>query len=166
MATSPLASGGAVGANRAIRVEAGRVDAGELDGEVPLVPAKAIDLHCALDLRISAVMPELLEQIPPDDEEIAAIRTRSWGLFQHLVDRAHAAGTLRPDATFADIGLLSVRLARPLLGPIPRDLDNRLAHRHLDLLLDGLRADRAAPATPLPEPALTLADLLAARGAS
>jgi AcrR family transcriptional regulator len=122
-------------------------------------------LHRALDLRISAVMPALLEHIPPDDEEIAAIRTRSWGLFQQLVDRAHAAGTLRSDATFADVGMLLVRLARPLPGPIPRDLDNRLAHRHLELLLDGLRADRAEPAAPLPEPALTVADLLAAGGA-
>ena len=123
-------------------------------------------LHRALDLRISAVMPALLEHIPPDDEEIAAIRTRSWGLFQHRVDQAHAAGTLRSDATFADVGMLLVRLARPLPSPIPRDLDNRLAHRHLEILLDGLRADRAAPAAPLPEPALTLADLLAAGGAS
>jgi AcrR family transcriptional regulator len=123
-------------------------------------------LHRALDLRISAVMPALLGHIPPDDEEIGSIRTSSWGLFQELVDRAHAAGTLRPDVTFADVGLLLVRLARPLPGPIPRDLDNRLAHRHLELLLDGLRTDRAEPATPLPEPALTLADLLAAGGAS
>ena len=123
-------------------------------------------LHRALDLRISAVMPALLDHIPPDDEEIASIRTHSWGLFQQLVDRAHAAGTLRRDATFADIGFLLVRLARPLPGPIPRDLDNRLAHRHLELLLDGLRTDRAEPAAPLPEPALTLADLLATGGAS
>ena len=123
-------------------------------------------LHRALDLRISAVMPALLEHVPPDDEEIASVRTHSWGLFQQLVDRAHAAGTLRPDATFADIGLLLVRLARPVPGPIPRDLDHRLAHRHLELLLDGLRADRAEPAAPLPEPALSLAELLAAGGAS
>jgi AcrR family transcriptional regulator len=123
-------------------------------------------LHRALDLRISAVMPALLDHIPPDDEEIASIRMRSWGLFQQLVDRAHTTGTLRADATFADVGLLLVRLARPLPGPIPRDLDNRLAHRHLELLLDGLRTDRAEPAAPLPEPALTLADLLAAGGAS
>jgi hypothetical protein len=68
--------------------------------------------------------------------------------------------------TFADIGFLLVRLARPLPGPIARDLDNRLAHRHLELVLDGLRTDRAEPAAPLPEPALTLADLLAAAGAS
>src|ERR671914_2873786 len=116
-------------------------------------------LHRALDLRVSAVMPALLDHIPADDEEIASIRTRSWGLFQQLVDQAHAAGTLRPDVTFADIGFLLVRLARPLPGPIPRDLNNRLAHRHLELLLDGLRTGCAEPAAPLPEPALTLADL-------
>ena len=119
-------------------------------------------LHRALDLRISAVMPALLGHIPPDDEDIAAIRTRSWGLFQELVDRALAAGSLRSDVTFADVGFLLVRLARPLPGPILRDLDNRLAHRHLEVLLDGLRAGRAEAAAPLPGPALTLAELLAA----
>jgi AcrR family transcriptional regulator len=107
-------------------------------------------LHRALDLRVSAVMPTLLDHVPSDDEEIASIRTRSWGLFQQLVDRAHAAGTLRPDVTFADVGMLLVRLARPLPGPIPRDLDNRLAHRHLELLLAGLRADRAGRPPPCP----------------
>src|ERR687893_1857054 len=116
-------------------------------------------MHRALDLRVSAVMPALLDHIPPDDEEIASIRTYSWGLFEQLVDRAHAAGTLRPDTAFADIGFLLVRLARPLPGSISRDLNNRLAHRHLELLLEGLRADRTEPATPLPEPALKLADL-------
>jgi hypothetical protein len=123
-------------------------------------------MHRALDLRISAVMPALLGHIPPDDEEIASIRTRSWGLFQHLFDRALAAGTLRPDVTFADVGMLLVRLARPLPGPIPRDLDNRLGHRHLEVLLAGLRAECVAPNGPLPGPALTVADLAAAGGGS
>jgi hypothetical protein len=36
-------------------------------------------LHRALDLRISAVMPALLDRIPPDDEEIASVWTRTWG---------------------------------------------------------------------------------------
>jgi AcrR family transcriptional regulator len=137
-----------------------------LEEETDAFQALARYMHRALDLRISAVMPALLDHMPPDDEEIASIRTRSWGLFQQLVDRAHAAETLRRDVTFADIGMLLVRLARPLPGPIPRDLDNQLAHRHLELLLDGLRTEHAEPASPLPEPALTLADLLAAGDAS
>jgi len=118
-------------------------------------------MHRALDLRVSAVMPALLDHLPPGDEEIAAARARSAGLVQRLIDRAHGAETLRPDATFADVGLLLVRLARPLPGPIPREVDGRLAHRHLALLLDGLRVDRSGPAGPLPEPALSLADLRA-----
>jgi AcrR family transcriptional regulator len=137
-----------------------------LDEEPDTFQALARYLHRALDLRVSAVMPALLGLIPPDDDEIASIRTISWGLFQQLVDQAHAAGTLRPDATFVDVGQLLVRLARPLPGPIPRDLDNQVAHRHLELVLDGLRADRAGSLTPLPEPALTLADLQAEKGAS
>jgi hypothetical protein len=43
--------------------------------------------------------------------------------------------------SFGDIGTLLVRLSRPLPGPIDAELDNRLAHRHLDLVLAGLRAD-------------------------
>ena len=119
-------------------------------------------LHRALDLRISAVMPALLDHVPPEDEEIEEVRTRAWGFFQELVERAHAAGTLRPDVTFADVGFLLVRLARPLPGPLPRALNDRLAHRHLELLLAGLRIDRAGASSPLPalpDPALTLADL-------
>ena len=136
-----------------------------LDEEPEAFQALARYLHRALDLRISAVMPALLDHIPPDDDEIAVIRTRSWGLVQQLVDQAHAAGTLRPDVTFLDVGQLLVRLARPLPGPVPRDLDNQLAHRHLELVLDGLRGDRAESITPLPGPALTLADLRAAADA-
>lgn len=132
-----------------------------LDEEPDTFQALARYLHRALDLRVSAVMPVLLDHLPPDDDEIASIRTHSWGLFQQLVDQAHAAGTLRPDVTFLDVGQLLVRLARPLPGPLPRTLDNQLAHRHLELVLDGMRADRGESTTPLPEPALTLEDFQA-----
>jgi AcrR family transcriptional regulator len=118
-------------------------------------------LHRALDLRISAVMPALLHVVPADDEEIATIRARTWGSFAELVERAHDAGTLRPDVTFADVGFLLVRLARPLPGSLPRDLGDRLAHRHLEVLLDGLRADCADPFRPLPGPMLTVEDVRA-----
>lgn len=126
-----------------------------LDEEPDSFEALARYLHRALDLRISAVMPALLAHMPPDDDEIVTTRTHAWGLFQQLVDQAHAAGTLRPDVTFLDVGQLLVRLARPLPGPISRDLDNQAAHRHLDLVLDGLRMERTA-IPPLPEPPMTL----------
>jgi len=57
-----------------------------------------------------------------------------------------------------DIGLLLVRLTRPLPGPFPPGMHDRLAHRHLDLVLSGLRSANPALVS-LPEPAMTLEDL-------
>jgi hypothetical protein len=62
---------------------------------------------------------------------------------------------------FGDIGLMVVRLTRPLPGPFPREVDDRLAHRHLDLLIDGLRAAHDGNSALLDGPGLTLADLRA-----
>lgn len=118
-------------------------------------------LHRALDLRVSAVMPALLGQVSFDEAEIRQYRNESSALMQQMIDGAQAAGTLRPDVTFADIGLMLTRLARPLPGPIPRELNDRLARRHLVLLLDGLRPGGDRSSDPLPGPAMTLADLQA-----
>ena len=118
-------------------------------------------MHRALDVRVSAVIPVLLRRVALDDGELGAIRGRSSDVIQGMIDKAHAEGTLRPDVTFGDIGLLLVRLSRPLPGPIPHSLDDDLAHRHLEVFLDGLRTDRDHPAAVLPGPALTLADLRA-----
>jgi hypothetical protein len=41
---------------------------------------------------------------------------------------------------FADIGTLLVRLSRPLPGPVPTEVNDDLAHRHLELVLAGLRS--------------------------
>jgi hypothetical protein len=60
---------------------------------------------------------------------------------------------------FGDIGTLLVRLSRPLTGPFPRELDLRLAHRHLDLVLGALRASTAAADAQLSGPALSLVQL-------
>jgi AcrR family transcriptional regulator len=117
-------------------------------------------MHRALDLQVGVVMPALVSQLPSADAELVAARAATVRVVQAMIDGAHAAGTLRPEIAFGDIGLLIVRLARPLPGPLAPELDARLAHRHLDLVLDGLRA---APlrAVALPGPALTLADLRA-----
>ncbi len=118
-------------------------------------------MHRALDLRIGAVMPMLVGQLPADDAELRHARDAASTPMQAMIDRAQAEGTLRPDVAFADIGLLIVRLAHPLPGGLPQELDQRLAHRHLDLLLDGLRVTEGRPLMPLPGPALTLPDLRA-----
>jgi hypothetical protein len=53
--------------------------------------------------------------------------------------------------------MMLVRLSRPLPGPLPRELVEELAHRHLDLIIDGLRATAAAPGA-LGGPALSFRD--------
>lgn len=120
-------------------------------------------LHRALDLRIAAVMPQVVSQRLLDDEDFLAARSASVGPLDRIIATAHADGSLRPDVASGDIGLLLVRLTRPLPGPFPAETDNRLAHRHLDLLIDGLRS---APhrGTTLPGPAMTFDDLAAMPG--
>jgi AcrR family transcriptional regulator len=115
-------------------------------------------MHRALSLRIGAVMPALISQLAPQDAELIRARDAASAPIQLLIDTAHADGTLRSDVEFADISLLIVRLSRPLPGQLPRALDDRLAHRHLELLIAGLAAanERAGG---LPGPAMTLADL-------
>jgi hypothetical protein len=51
-----------------------------------------------------------------------------------------------------------IRLSRPLPGRIAPELNSQLAHRHLDLLINGLQPAGLATAA-LGGPALTLADL-------
>jgi len=104
------------------------------------------------------VIPALLGEIPFSDEEITLARQAGSAAAQALVDAAHRAGTLRSDVTSGDIGLLIVRLSRPLPGEFPAAVQYRLSHRHLNLVIDGLRPTARQPAE-LGGPALTLADL-------
>ena len=116
-------------------------------------------MHRALELRIAAVIPALLGEIPMHDEEILRARTAGSSPVEEMIRAAQAEGTLRPDVAFGDIGLMIVRLSRPLPGFFPQPLEAELAHRHLDLVIDGLRA---APARGrLRGPGMTLGDLQA-----
>ncbi len=112
-------------------------------------------MHAALELRISAVMPALLGSISFDDETLVAAREAATAPVLRIIARGKRSGQLRDDIDFGDIGLLLVRLSRPLPGPFPRELDLELAHRHLDLFLSALRA----PASELHGPALSLPQL-------
>jgi AcrR family transcriptional regulator len=110
-------------------------------------------MHAAIDLRISAVMPALLGRISFEDEEFTRARDAATGPVLRIIEAGQRAGQLRPDIAFGDIGLLLVRLSRPLPGPFPRETDLLLAHRHLDLFLAALRSDQRSE---LSGPALTL----------
>jgi hypothetical protein len=115
-------------------------------------------MHATLDIRVAAVIPALLEEMPLDDEETRQARSAGSDALQGVVDAAHDAGTLRPDITTGDIGILIIRMSRPLPGPFPHEVNDRLSHRHLDLLVTGLRTRPRRPAK-LAGPALTLLDL-------
>jgi AcrR family transcriptional regulator len=114
-------------------------------------------VHAVLDLRTSAVISTLLDQLDLNDAELGPARQRSGRLAEELVNAAVDAGELRKDATFGDVGVMLVRLSRPLPGPIPTETQDALAHRHADIFLAGLRSDAVLDS--LHGPALDLADL-------
>ncbi len=117
-------------------------------------------MHRALDIRTGAVIPALLDEISLHDDEMVRAREAGSEQLQKLIDGAHRAGTLRREVTFADIGLLIVRLSRPLPGPFPREVNDALSHRHLDLVVNGIRGDApSAKSEKIGGPAMSLRDL-------
>ncbi|WP_233160875.1 SbtR family transcriptional regulator [Actinophytocola xanthii] len=113
-------------------------------------------MHDSIDLRIGAVMPVLADRIPMDEELLAA-RRDSREAVDALVEAAHLEGSLRPDITSGDIGLLIIRLTPPLPGAMAPEDNHRLSHRHLELLLDGLL--RFVSTEELPGPAISVDQL-------
>jgi Transcriptional regulator SbtR-like, C-terminal domain len=106
--------------------------------------ALARSLRKALELRVSAVLPALGDLIDlRHDPELAPLREESRRLVTDLVARAHAAGALPAEVEFPDIGMMLVRIARPLPGPLAPEANHELARRHLELFIDGLRAQVA-----------------------
>lgn len=99
-------------------------------------------LHRSLDLRIAAVMPVLDRQVDIEHYgELRQARDDLAQLFEAIVRAAWQSGQLRTDIGLGDIGLMVIRLARPLPGAFPREFDDAAAHRQLDIMLDGLRGE-------------------------
>ncbi|NUP48823.1 MAG: TetR/AcrR family transcriptional regulator [Catenulispora sp.] len=119
--------------------------------------ALAAYIHAVLEIRTSAVIPALLGALDLEEPRLKAARTKSAQLVEDLLADARAEGSLRPDAAFADVGLLLVRLSQPLPGPFSDQAQNEFAHRHADLLIAGLRAGVAKAV--LSGPALDVGDL-------
>lgn len=119
--------------------------------------ALAAYMHAVIDLRTSAVIPALLGALDLEEPQIKAARTTSAQLIEDLLETARKTGRLRPDAAFADVGLLLVRFSQKLPGPFTEQAQQELAHRHADLLIAGLTAVPSQP--PLSGPSMDLADL-------
>jgi AcrR family transcriptional regulator len=122
--------------------------------------ALAAYLRTALHLRVSAVVPQVLGILDLDEPEVASARDASAGAAENLVDEAHASGDLPKDVTFLDIGMMLVRIARPLPGPLSDQTKHDLARRHLELFIRGLRTE----GPPLEGPELSREGIAAAQG--
>ncbi|MFI6316822.1 TetR/AcrR family transcriptional regulator [Nonomuraea sp. NPDC050556] len=95
-------------------------------------------------------------------DEMAARFTRSDELMGELVDRAHAAGVLRADATAMDISLLIEQLGKsPLIEQLDRqgrtdltEAAQNARRRTVTIALDGLRSGHPPLPGTAPAPAL------------
>jgi hypothetical protein len=95
-------------------------------------------MHRAIDLRISAVFPVLLDRVSLDNEEIASAR-RFCAAIQGLIESAR--WTARCDGMPPLPTLNPARAPQPAVArAFSNELNAALAHRHLDLVLDGLRS--------------------------
>jgi AcrR family transcriptional regulator len=121
------------------RDSAERALAAERDGESDGLDALASYMHDVLDVRVSAVIPLVLGRDDLDETAIAPVREQSASAVERLVQAAHDDGSLPREVTFGDVGTLLVRLSRPLPA-LPAEANDDLAHRHLDLVLAGLRS--------------------------
>ena len=111
--------------------------------------------HAAADERISALCPMVTSTFDRNHPDLEAARLRFERLVGEVMDRAKAAGQLRPDVGVGDLMIGVAQLSRPPAGTVCMSVD-RFVHRHLQLYLDGLRAP--APST-LAGTAVTLEDL-------
>ncbi|MEY2244817.1 TetR/AcrR family transcriptional regulator [Streptomyces sp. BF23-18] len=112
-------------------------------------------VHFAADERIGALCPMLSENFDQNHPDLVAARDRITDLLQQLMARAREAGQLRPDVELGDLMIAVSQLTRPLPGTACQGID-RFVHRHLQLLLDGMRAPAR---TELPGVAANLEEL-------
>jgi AcrR family transcriptional regulator len=112
-------------------------------------------VHVSADERISALCPMVSSTFDQHHPDLEAARERAERIIEEVMDRAKAAGQLRPDVGVGDVMIAVAQLSRPPAGTGCLSAD-RFVHRHLQLFLDGLRAP--APSV-LPGTAVTMEDL-------
>ena len=112
-------------------------------------------VHVAADERISALCPMVSSTFDKNHPDLEAARERVEQIVEELMDRAKAAGQLRPDIGVGDVMVVVAQLSRPLAGTGCLIAD-RFVHRHLQLFLDGLRAPARSV---LPGTAATMEEL-------
>lgn len=106
--------------------------------------------HAAVDERVGALCGMLVGEVggvDKDAPDLDAQRMRLEDAVEGLMARARQAGQLRPDVTVGDLVIALSQLTRPLPGIECPDT-NGVAHRHVQLLIDGLRSSVASGRLP------------------
>lgn len=98
-------------------------------------------MHAAVENGIGAVnvIYPLLDQPYPD------LRVRAESLIHTMIERGKHLGCLRSDASPADIVFATIRFSRPLAVGLSAADERAIAHRHIDIYVDGLSS--SAPRT-------------------
>ena len=102
-------------------------------------------------------LADLITRRFPDADAVAEACGHGLAQAQRIIDRAHQAGSLRPDFTVAD--LITLTWANARIVATTQDTAPDAWRRHLSFLLDGLRT---AAAHPIGQPPLTQEQLNAA----
>ncbi|GAB2593536.1 TetR/AcrR family transcriptional regulator [Streptomyces capparidis] len=116
--------------------------------------------HRAADRRLGAVLPSLAGYAAEDDAEFEEARQRLMAAVENLMTLAQSSGMMRADVGVGDLTVALTQLTRPLPGTTCVAVES-FVHRHLDILLDGLRAPGRSE---LSGTTFTLADLRRACG--
>jgi len=112
-------------------------------------------VHGAVEWKVGALCPMLSEWMDLEEPDLLAARDRLDTVVAGVIDRAQTEGSLRSDVGAGDIMIIASQIARPLPGAAPAD-HVYFVHRHLQLVLDGLRAPQRSV---LPGRPATLDDL-------
>lgn len=112
-------------------------------------------VHASAAERVSALCPMVSSTFDQHHPDLEAARVRVERIIEEVMDRAKAAGQLRHDVGVGDVMVAVAQLSRPPAGT-GCSYSDRFVHRHLQLLLDGLRAP--APSV-LPGTPVTMEDL-------
>lgn len=112
-------------------------------------------VHDSVNWKIGALCPMLSQWADPEEPELLATRERLHAVVQTIIGAAQAAGSMRDDIGGDDVLMAVAQLVRPFPGAT-YDTLQPFVHRHLQLLLDGLRAPAR---TPLPGSPQTLEDV-------
>lgn len=110
--------------------------------------------HLRLAMRFALDLPSA-RTVLQDDAEAAVLKRQMAAVFEQVVQKAQAEGSMRTDIGTGDVAMAFVFLARRITAP-HIEAAPMSSQRLLALMLDALRA---GPREPLPGRALTRKDL-------